>query len=142
MSAGPIEITGFRIALSPNDAGIGLATGAMLKFDLGPMHAVVENIGIKSMLKFSPGNLGPVDLDFGFLPPDGIGLSLDAGGFKGGGYLKFDSDRGEYAGALELDFQGLVLGQGHRDHQHEDARRHAGLLDADPDLRGVSSRSS
>src|SRR4029078_7882667 len=37
-------------------------------------------------------------------PPRGIGLILDAGVVKGGGYLFIDSQRGEYAGALELKF--------------------------------------
>ena len=36
------------------------------------------------------------------MPPKGIGLLLDAGVVKGGGYLFIDADRGEYAGALEL----------------------------------------
>ena len=35
----------------------------------------------------------------------------------------FDHERGEYAGALELDFHGLFSRQGHRHHQHQDARR-------------------
>ncbi|MEM8586205.1 MAG: DUF6603 domain-containing protein, partial [Bacteroidota bacterium] len=39
-----------------------------------------------------------------FKPPTGIGLSLDVGVVKGGGYLYIDIDRGEYAGALELTF--------------------------------------
>ena len=39
---------------------------------------------------------------FGFKPPKGVGLSIDAGVVKGGGYLFFDFDREEYAGALEI----------------------------------------
>ena len=37
-----------------------------------------------------------------FLPPKGIGLALDVGPVKGGGYLYIDAEKGEYAGALEL----------------------------------------
>ena len=107
LDAGPIEITGLRLAIAPSTDGLALETGAILKFDLGPMKAVAEDIGVRSTIRFQQGNLGPVDLDVGFLPPTGIGLSLDAGGFKGGGFLRFDHDKGEYAGALELDFQGL-----------------------------------
>ena len=54
------------------------------------------------------GNFGPLDLDVGFKPPNGIGLSLDGGGFKGGGFLYLDTPKGEYAGTLELSFQGIV----------------------------------
>ena len=41
---------------------------------------------------------------FEFAPPKGIGLVLDAAVVRGGGYLFIDSERGEYAGALELKF--------------------------------------
>jgi hypothetical protein len=107
VDVGSVHISGLRLALDPSAEGFALESGAILKFDLGPMTAVAENIGVRSKLSFKPGNLGPVDLDVGFLPPTGIGLSMDAGGFKGGGYLRFDEARGEYAGALELDFKGL-----------------------------------
>src|SRR5262249_21211669 len=107
LDAGPVHITGLRIALGPDDTGFALESGVMLQFDLGPMKAVAENIGLRSTLRFQPGNLGPLDLNVGFMPPIGLGLSMDVGGFKGGGYLRFDSAKGEYAGALELDFHNL-----------------------------------
>jgi hypothetical protein len=53
-------------------------------------------------ISFHEGNLKLFDLNLGFKPPNGVGLSLDAGSVKGGGYLFIDSARGEYAGALEL----------------------------------------
>jgi len=107
LEAGPVKIDGLRFALSPANDQLGLEAGAILKFDLGPMKAVVENIGLRAVLRFHSGNLGPADLDVSFMPPNGAGLSLDVGGFKGGGFLRFDEPKGEYAGALELDFQGL-----------------------------------
>lgn len=107
LDVGPVKVTGLRFALEPSTEGIALASGAVLNFDLGPMKAVAENIGVRTTLRFQPGNIGPADLDVVFMPPTGIGLSLDAGGFKGGGFLRFDEPRGEYAGALELDFHGL-----------------------------------
>jgi hypothetical protein len=107
LDVGPVKVDALRLALEPTVDAFVLETGAVLKFDLGPMKAVVENIGLRSALRFKPGNLGPADLDVSFMPPNGVGLSLDAGGFKGGGFLRFDAARGEYAGALELDFMGL-----------------------------------
>jgi hypothetical protein len=107
VDAGPVHFTGLRIALGPDDTGFALESGVMLQFDLGPMKAVAENIGLRSTLRFQSGNLGPLDLNVAFMPPIGVGLSMDVGGFKGGGYLRFDADRREYAGALELDFHGL-----------------------------------
>jgi hypothetical protein len=104
---GPISFEAMRFAIAPATDRFDLDAGAVLRFDLGPLEAVVENIGLRAALRFKPGNLGPADLDISFMPPNGVGLSLDAGGFKGGGFLRFDAARGEYAGALELDFHGL-----------------------------------
>ena len=68
----------------------------------------MENIGLQSDLRFRQGNLGPAQLDISFKPPNGVGLSVDAGVVKGGGYLYFDAEREEYAGALELVFSGFL----------------------------------
>ena len=104
---GPINIDGLRFALGPSSDQITLDAGAVVKFDLGPLQAVVEDMGVRAAIQFRPGNLGSANFDVGFKPPKGVGLSLDAGGFKGGGFLMLDSEKGEYAGALELDFNGL-----------------------------------
>lgn len=101
---GPVKIEGLRLALAPADAEFRLDAGAVIKADLGPLQAVVENIGITARLSFAQGNLGPANLGVEFKPPNGVGLSIDAGVVKGGGYLFIDPDRGEYAGALELTF--------------------------------------
>ena len=65
--------------------------------DLGPFAASVDRLGI--LLDLDVGNAGD-PLDFAFKPPNGIGLVLDAGIVKGGGYLEV-VDEG-YAGVLEL----------------------------------------
>jgi hypothetical protein len=101
---GPLEIQGLLIALKFKNPNFVLEAGANFKLELGPLVATVENVGISATLSFpeNGGNLGPVQLDFGFKPPNGVGLSIDAGAVKGGGYLYFDFDKEEYAGALEL----------------------------------------
>lgn len=105
---GPVKIEGLRLALGPANNQLALEAGTIFKFDLGPLKAVVENIGLQTALQFRQGNLGPANLDVGFKPPNGVGLSLDAGVVKGGGYLFFDFDRQEYAGALELSIAQIV----------------------------------
>jgi hypothetical protein len=105
---GPIEIQALRIALAPTNDRLHLEAGAIFKFNLGPLKAIAENIGIQSDLQFRQGNLGPAQLDVAFKPPNGVGLSVDAGVVKGGGYLYFDFEREEYAGALELVFSGFL----------------------------------
>lgn len=108
---GPIDVQGLTVSASPRDGALPISLGATLKGDLGPIKAVVENIGLTATFTFPPGqdgNLGPIDLSLAFKPPNGIGLSVDAGVVKGGGYLFIDAARGEYAGALELTFAGFL----------------------------------
>lgn len=109
---GPIELQSVTIAVQPNptEKAILLSAGATLAAKLGPLQAVVENMGIRADTQFPPGrdgNLGPIDIGLGFKPPSGVGLSLDLSVIKGGGFLRFDEAKGEYSGALEfslLDF--------------------------------------
>jgi hypothetical protein len=87
--------------------GARLSLGAGFSLNLGPLSASVEDIGITlSLVPAADGRgaFGPLDLAVGFKPPKGVGLSLDAGVVRGGGYLYIDAERGEYAGALELTF--------------------------------------
>jgi hypothetical protein len=101
---GPLEIKGLIIALKLQEKNLVLESGATIKLELGPLVGVVENIGLTSTLSFQTngGNLGFADLSFGFKPPNGVGLSIDADVVKGAGYLFIDAEKGEYAGALEL----------------------------------------
>lgn len=102
---GPIEIVSATLAIKPKSNLLPLEAGATIKGALGPLQAVVENVGLRVELSFPPnrdGNLGTANIALGFKPPNGVGLSIDAGVVKGGGYLFIDVDRGEYAGALEL----------------------------------------
>lgn len=108
---GVIEITSSTLAVKFGTDGIPVELGATVKGNLGPLQVIVENIGLRATFTFpadSKGNLGPVDLGLGFKPPNGVGLSIDAGAVKGGGYLYFDFDKEEYAGVLELDLSGIV----------------------------------
>jgi hypothetical protein len=102
---GPIEIQAATVAIRPQDRMLPLELGATIKGELGPLQAVVENIGLRVELTFPAGrdgNLGAANVALGFKPPNGVGLSLDAGVVKGGGYLFFAPEQGEYAGAIEL----------------------------------------
>ena len=104
---GPIEITGLTIQIKIEPGGLPIALTADIKGALGPIAAVVEGIGLEAVVGFPSdhsGNAGPFDLSFRFKPPKGIGMSVDVGVVKGGGYLFIDAERGEYAGALELVF--------------------------------------
>jgi hypothetical protein len=105
ISLGPIEIMSATVAVKAAGGAIPIELGATLKGNLGPLEAVVQNVGISIPLTFpqNGGNLGPVNASLKFKPPNGVGLELNAGVVVGGGFLYIDTDRGEYAGALQLE---------------------------------------
>jgi hypothetical protein len=111
VALGPVELNALTISVGLSPAGFPIGLGVDIKALLGPLQAVVEQIGLEATLSLPPGkdgNLGPVNFALGFKPPKGAGLSLDVGIVKGGGYLFFDPDKGEYAGALELVFASFL----------------------------------
>ncbi|MDE3249928.1 MAG: hypothetical protein KGO82_14790, partial [Bacteroidota bacterium] len=111
IAIGPVSIEGLTVTIGFKDAKIPVSLGADIKASLGPLVAVVQNMGLTGTFSFpanADGNLGPIQLDIGFKPPNGVGLSLDTGIIKGGGFLYINTDKGEYVGALELDFVGVV----------------------------------
>ena len=102
--------------------GLALGAGAGGSFELdatlalsvaiGPVAAAVSGLGASLRLSVPgnggpPGNLGNADLSFGFLPPSGVGLSIDAAGISGGGFLAHANN--EYSGVLQLKFNDLAL---------------------------------
>lgn len=114
LSIGPIDIS--QLVLSAGvaaDGSIPTEISASLSGSLGPLQASVDRVGVKVILTFPQGggNLGPLDLGFAFKPPNGVGISVNAGIVSGGGFLYIDPDRGEYAGAIQLKFADfLTLG--------------------------------
>ena len=54
------------------------------------------------------GGLFGRDLEVALKPPTGAGIVVDAEVVRGGGFLSFDPDHGEYFGALELEFKEVV----------------------------------
>ena len=105
---------------TPINLKIG-GTGAGISIDqvLTRMEVATGNNGLLFRIFFrygANGNFGPLKMildgaglwigrwtngNGGLLPPQGIGISLDAGPVKGGGFLKIISDH-EFAGALQI----------------------------------------
>ncbi|HNF71813.1 MAG TPA: hypothetical protein PLP34_05340, partial [Chitinophagaceae bacterium] len=110
LSLGPLNINTLLLKLNPSDGTFPLVAATTFNIALGPLSAVVENIGAKLTLSFPEGggNLGPANMELGFQPPNGIGLSINAGAVVGGGYLFFDFEKEEYAGVLELSIAGFI----------------------------------
>lgn len=113
LSVGPFSLDTCYFALKGGNSSVDFALSAQLGLaitvNLGPLTAVIENMGVRVDLDFREnGNLGPADLAFNFKPPNGVGLAIDAGVIKGGGFLRFDPDKEEYDGMLELDLNSIV----------------------------------
>jgi hypothetical protein len=98
---GPLTLRQLQIGLGAHtNEGFGLEATTALQLALGPVAAVVEGLGFH--LRYAD------EIAVGFTPPKGIGMLLDAGVVRGGGYLFYDADTEQYAGALELDVSGVL----------------------------------
>ncbi len=99
LPAGPFELQGITLGLEPVDgsfAKLKVELSASFGVELGPFQASIERMGVRLTLDLA----GGTPIAFAFKPPDGIGLALDAGIVKGGGFLAVDEEG--YAGVLEL----------------------------------------
>jgi hypothetical protein len=108
ISLGPIDLQTLTIVGTLAGNSLALETSLSADGSLGPLQASVDRLGLITTLAVKQGNLGPLDLSFAFKPPNGIGLSIDAGVVTGGGYLYIDTARGQYAGALQLTIAGFL----------------------------------
>lgn len=106
---GPLQFNTLTVGLAlgekaGKEPGIKLEASLSFGLDLaGVLQASVDRIGLAGVLEFEDG-----DFSLDFKPPNGVGLAINAGPVRGGGFLLFDHDRGEYAGMLELDIAGVV----------------------------------
>jgi uncharacterized protein DUF6603 len=106
-SLGPITLETLHLAIGGGDGDtldIDLTTD--LSGGLTVFSASVERFGLATSLAFpgSGGNLGPVELGFGVVPPQRVTLALTTEAASGGGFIEIDTDIGRYSGALSLDF--------------------------------------
>ena len=67
---------------------------------IGPFSGSIDRLG--TLLKLDDLLAGATAPRFDLKPPSGAGLAIDVGIVKGGGFLLFDPDRGEYGGILDI----------------------------------------
>ncbi len=101
---GPLSFDSITLGLRVDGGTLRIDAGANLGVELGPVTAVAQGVGVEATVAFpgSGGNLGPFNLDVGFKFPDGVGLQIDGGGFKGGGLIARDPAHGRYTGIVEV----------------------------------------
>jgi hypothetical protein len=109
VTIGPFTLDSIHLELTAGGSGLALETSVSGSGTLGPISASVDRIGATTNVGFTPGNLGPAQLDVAFKPPSGLGIVVDAGVITGGGYISFDPVKGEYAGVLELSLLGISI---------------------------------
>ena len=99
LPTGPFKLQLITFGIEPKDnfAVVEIELSVSASLDLGPFKASVERIGAKLAITVADGTP-----QLKFKPPTGLGMSLDAGPVKGGGFLSLDPELGEYKGALEL----------------------------------------
>jgi hypothetical protein len=104
---GPVTIDSLDLAFLLASDGLTLQGGVTAGIALGPIAATVQGIGASAKVAFKTGNMGPMDLSAAFLPPTGIGITVNAGAVSGGGFLSFADPR--YSGAVELSVYGIAV---------------------------------
>jgi hypothetical protein len=109
-SIGSVHINSLFLSIRAQNENATLTSAVSGNATLGPLTVTVDKIGLRLLLEARqgnkpPGNFGTLNLDFGFKPPDGLGLSIDGGGFKGSGFLEFHKEDERYEGILQLEFQ-------------------------------------
>ena len=102
---GPATIETIYVISDFKGSAIALELSAAVHSDLGPFKALVDRIGVEFRASFpdNGGNLGLMQLDTRFKPPKGVGLAINAPGVVGGGFLRFELDKHEYSGMLQLE---------------------------------------
>ena len=106
---GPLQLDTLDLGIRATGSELAASAALTATAQIGPVAATVQSIGAATALRFERGNLGPADLGVRFEGPDGVGLAIDAGVVTGGGFLRFDRERGEYAGELRLRFQQIAV---------------------------------
>ena len=92
----------FELTKSGGLNQIDIELAGSFQVAIGPFAGSIDRLGTKLNLNNLLGGGPPPIAGWGLKPPSGAGLSIDAGVVKGGGFLLFDPDRGEYGGILDI----------------------------------------
>jgi hypothetical protein len=106
LELGPVRVEAIQLGLRAlADSRVQATASASAAIDLSVLRASVDRVGLQARIDPRP----PFALDVAFKPPTGAALSIGAGTVKGGGFLTFDPDEGQYAGGIHLEFEGITL---------------------------------
>jgi hypothetical protein len=99
----PVQVPFLYFELTPGATldRIDIEIAGSFQVAIGPFAGSIDRLGSKLNLNNLLAGAQPL-ARFDFKPPSGAGLAIDAGVIKGGGFLLFDPDRGEYGGILDI----------------------------------------
>ena len=113
---GPVYLDHIAVGIEVGTDGLVLEVGLAASASLGPFVLVVDGVGLRTELNaigagsgLAIARIGDLEITIDFKPPEGVGISLDAGVASGGGYLDIDPDTDEYSGVVELEFLSFGL---------------------------------
>ena len=112
IALGPASLQTLYLLVGALPGGLTLELGLDMTATTGPVSATISRMGVALAARYVRGNLAVADLDVDFKPPSGVGLTIDAAGVSGGGFLRFDPDQGQYSGAVELTLEGGIAVKG------------------------------
>ena len=98
---GPAHLRQIDLTLQVGES-LAVQGRVIAAISLGPFTATIAGLGAGLELRFTRGNLGPLDFGIDVLPPTGLGLSVAAGPVTGGGFIGYDDATGRYTGEFEL----------------------------------------
>lgn len=105
-TVGPATVQQLLVKLAPSTdpkpARLTAEVSAGISVRLGPLTAVVDQIGLRALVPFGKNSSGEYDFGVGFKPPTGVGLQIQSAAVTGGGFLFYDSERGQYGGVVSL----------------------------------------
>jgi hypothetical protein len=106
-TVGPVRLRQLLVALGGGSTGKALQMEFLATLDvkLGPVTATLDRLGFA--VAADPKDRDPPSM--GYKGPSGIGLVIDRKPVKGSGYLLYDPEAAQYAGAVQLDVDGLTL---------------------------------
>lgn len=106
-SIGPVRLRQIYMALSGGKSGSAVEYEASFAIEarFGPVTAVLDRVGF--VVKGDSRDREPPTI--GYKAPAGVGLLIDSAPVIGSGYLFYDPSSESYAGAVQLDINGLTL---------------------------------
>jgi hypothetical protein len=101
LDLGVVTVDEVTVGVQLESGEVIVPVGARIRGAFGPVQAAVDGIGIEAVFSFPPdSSRTPIDVDIAFKSPTAVGILIEGGAVRGGGFLALEENR--YFGAVEL----------------------------------------